>query len=164
MPRRSHALAVAYLAAGLASGLCFAPPPRLRHPAMRSRATRVRARCPRGVRMAADDAPKPPAPATTAPASAAPLAAWTPAFKRRRLSIFCFTVMAYAAFYITRNSLVYTAPAMVADAALGIDITSIGVITSVFPLFYGCSKFVSGVVGDVLSPRAMLAFGLALTA
>ena len=48
------------------------------------------------------------------------------------------------------------APAMVASPELGIDITSIGVITSVFPLFYGCSKFVSGVVGDVLSGQATI--------
>ena len=53
---------------------------------------------------------------------------------------------------------------MVASPELGVDITSIGVISSVFPLTYGCSKFVSGVVGDVLSPRTMLATGLALTA
>ena len=63
-----------------------------------------------------------------------------------------------------RNSVYYTAPAMVASPELGVDITSIGVISSVFPLTYGCSKFVSGVVGDVLSPRTMLATGLALTA
>ena len=63
-----------------------------------------------------------------------------------------------------RSSIYYTAPAMVATPSLGLDITAIGVISSVFPLAYGCSKFVSGVVGDVLSPRAMLASGLALTA
>ena len=52
---------------------------------------------------------------------------------------------------------------MVAAPELNLDITSIGIITSIFPLFYGCSKFVSGVVGDVLSARAMLACGLGLT-
>ena len=44
--------------------------------------------------------------------------------------------------------------AEVAAPELNLDITSIGIITSIFPLFYGCSKFVSGVVGDVLSARA----------
>ena len=53
-------------------------------------------------------------------------------------------------------------PTAVAADDLAIDITSIGVITSVFPLCYGCSKFVSGVIGDVLSPRAMLSSGVAL--
>ena len=50
-----------------------------------------------------------------------------------------------------------------ATPSLGLDITSIGFITSVFPLFYGCSKFVSGVVGDMLSPSVMLGTGLLLT-
>ena len=90
--------------------------------------------------------------------------AWDAAFRRRRLGVFIFTVLAYSAYYLVRNSIYYTAPAMVATPSLGLDITAIGVITSVFPLTYGCSKFVSGVVGDVLSPRAMLATGLALTA
>ena len=90
--------------------------------------------------------------------------AWDGAFRRRRLAIFAFTVVAYSAYYLVRNSIYYTAPAMVASPELAIDITAIGVISSVFPLTYGFSKFVSGVVGDVLSPRAMLATGLALTA
>jgi sugar phosphate permease len=80
------------------------------------------------------------------------------------LIVFIFTVLGYSAYYLVRNSIYYTAPAMVASPALGLDITAIGVITSVFPLTYGCSKFVSGVVGDVLSPSIMLSTGLALTA
>ena len=52
---------------------------------------------------------------------------------------------------------------MVATPSLGLDITSIGVITSIFPLCYGCSKFVSGVVGDVLSPSVCLGGGLIAT-
>ena len=80
------------------------------------------------------------------------------------VAIFAFTVLAYSAYYLVRNSIYYTAPAMVAAPDLAIDITSVGIISSVFPLTYGCSKFVSGVVGDVLSPRVMLASGLALTA
>ena len=97
-------------------------------------------------------------------AAAAPTKQWDASFRRRRLAIFAFTVVAYSAYYLVRNSIYYTAPAMVAAPDLNIDITAIGVISSVFPLTYGCSKFVSGVVGDVLSPRAMLASGLALTA
>lgn len=91
-------------------------------------------------------------------------AAWDDNFRRRRFFVFAFTVVAYSAYYLVRNSIYYTAPAMVAAPDLAVDITSIGVISSVFPLTYGCSKFVSGVVGDVLSPRVMLASGLALTA
>jgi OPA family sugar phosphate sensor protein UhpC-like MFS transporter len=72
-------------------------------------------------------------------------------------------LLGYSCYYLTRNSLTFTAPAMVATPSLGLDITSIGVITSIFPLCYGCSKFVSGVVGDVLSPSIMLGGGLIAT-
>lgn len=75
----------------------------------------------------------------------------------------CSILVGYSCYYLTRNSLTFTAPAMVASPSLGLDITSIGVITSIFPLCYGCSKFVSGVVGDVLSPSVMLGGGLIAT-
>lgn len=73
-------------------------------------------------------------------------------------------VLGYSCFYLTRNSLTYTAPAMVQDAALGIGMTEIGTMTSIFPIAYGTSKFVSGVLGSRTSPRALLAGGLAVTA
>lgn len=37
-------------------------------------------------------------------------------------------------------------------------------MTSVFPIAYGMSKFVSGVLGARTSPRVLLAFGLMATA
>jgi hypothetical protein len=40
----------------------------------------------------------------------------------------------YACYYLTRNSLTYTAPVMVADAMLKMDITQVGVMTSIFPI------------------------------
>ena len=84
-------------------------------------------------------------------------------FKRHRLGVFLSILLGYACYYLTRNSLTFTAPVMVATPELGLTITSIGMITSIFPLCYGCSKFVSGVVGDVLSPGVMLGTGLFLT-
>ena len=84
-------------------------------------------------------------------------------FMAARLRVFLGILIGYSCYYLTRNSLNFTAPVMVATPGLGLDISSIGVITSVFPLFYGCSKFVSGVVGDRLSPRVMLAGGLMMT-
>ena len=84
-------------------------------------------------------------------------------FIATRLRIFFGILLGYACYYVTRLSLNYTAPVMVATPSLGLDISSIGVITSVFPIFYGSSKFVSGVVGDRLSPRVMLAGGLLMT-
>eukprot|EP00958_Prasinococcus_capsulatus_P006694 scaffold625_cov420-Prasinococcus_capsulatus_cf.AAC.47 len=41
--------------------------------------------------------------------------------------------------------------------------TTIGVITSIFPIFYGFSKFVSGVVSTKVSAQFMLGGGLMLT-
>jgi len=80
-----------------------------------------------------------------------------------RLTVFLSILLGYACYYLTRNSLTFTAPVMVATPELGLSITSVGIITSIFPLCYGCSKFVSGVVGDVLSPSTMLGTGLLLT-
>jgi hypothetical protein len=54
----------------------------------------------------------------------------------------------YAAYYLTRNSLTYTAPVMVSDPSLGFSMTQIGAMTSIFPIAYGASKFVSGIIGD----------------
>jgi hypothetical protein len=126
----------------------------------------------------------------------------------------------YSSYYLTRNSLTYTAPVMVADPRLGMDITQIGApppaacrlppcactarcacgaparlaraalpgraqhrrwrsrgslrpphplagagaMTSVFPIAYGMSKFVSGVLGAKFSPTVLLAGGLMATA
>lgn len=40
----------------------------------------------------------------------------------------------YSCYYLTRNSLTYTAPVMVADPKLHMDITQIGAMTSIFPI------------------------------
>mmetsp|Transcript_17867 Transcript_17867/g.44225 ORF Transcript_17867/g.44225 Transcript_17867/m.44225 type:complete len:465 (-) Transcript_17867:978-2372(-) len=88
---------------------------------------------------------------------------YTKSFVAVRLTVFLSILVGYSCYYLTRNSLTFTAPAMVATPSLGLDITSIGVITSIFPLCYGCSKFVSGVIGDVLSPSVMLGGGLIAT-
>lgn len=39
---------------------------------------------------------------------------------------------------------------MVATRSLNIDITNVGAMTSIFPIAYGCSKFVAGVLGEFL--------------
>jgi sugar phosphate permease len=53
---------------------------------------------------------------------------------------------------------------MVADPKLAIDITQIGAMTSIFPIAYGMSKFISGVLGARFSPSQLLAGGLMATA
>jgi OPA family sugar phosphate sensor protein UhpC-like MFS transporter len=49
-------------------------------------------------------------------------------FIRTRLMSFAGIVLGYSCFYLTRNSLTYTAPAMVADATLGITMTDVRVL------------------------------------
>ena len=63
----------------------------------------------------------------------------------------------YGAFYLTRNSLTYVAPVMLNDPALGLNLSQVGGLTSVLPLAYGMSKFVSGVLGSRTSPTVLLA-------
>jgi sugar phosphate permease len=53
---------------------------------------------------------------------------------------------------------------MVSDPSLKMDITQVGSLTSLFPIAYGFSKFVSGVLGARTSPTIMLAGGLIATA
>lgn len=54
------------------------------------------------------------------PASLADLPAYPSDFTFRRFITFAGIVLGYSCFYLTRNSLTYTAPAMVQDATLGI--------------------------------------------
>lgn len=82
----------------------------------------------------------------------------------RRLLVFIGIVIGYSSYYLTRNSLTYTAPVMVADPTLGMDITQIGAMTSIFPIAYGMSKFVSGVVGARFPASVLLGGGLMATA
>lgn len=92
------------------------------------------------------------------------LGAYPAAFLFRRWLAFIGIIFGYACFYLTRNSLTYTAPALVQDASLGIGMAEVGAMTSIFPIAYGTSKFISGVLGSRTSPRALLAGGLAVTA
>lgn len=91
-------------------------------------------------------------------------AEFTAAFYRTRLITFAAMVTGYAAYYVTRNSLTYTAPFMLNDAVLGLTLTQIGGLTSILPIAYGFSKFLSGVLGARASPRVILAGGLMATA
>jgi len=87
---------------------------------------------------------------------------YTAAFVRNRLLVFAGLVLGYSCYYITRNSFIYTAPVMVEQGVL--NMTQVGVLTSMFPIAYGMSKFVSGVLGDLMSPSTLLGLGLISTA
>lgn len=67
----------------------------------------------------------------------------------------------YAAYYLTRRSFTYAMPAI--QKSLSLDVVGLGVISTVFSLCYGVSKFASGIVGDRVNPRYFLPIGLILT-
>lgn len=66
-----------------------------------------------------------PAPDSGKPASLSELPAYPKDFVTRRLITFVSIVLGYSCFYLTRNSLTYTAPVMVADKTLGFTITDV---------------------------------------
>ena len=52
---------------------------------------------------------------------------------------------------------------MLKDASLGIDLTTIGFVSSLLPIAYAFSKGISGFLGSTTSPRLLLSGGLAAT-
>lgn len=69
----------------------------------------------------------------------------------------CF--FGYAVCYFTRQSLSYTAPVL--KKAMGWEgLAQLGQLSSIFPLAYGSSRFLGGVLGDRMSPRKVFALGL----
>ena len=69
----------------------------------------------------------------------------------------------YACFYVTRTCFNYVNPLMLKDAALGVDLTAVGFISSLLPIAYAFSKGISGFLGSTMSPRLLLSGGLAAT-
>eukprot|EP00741_Cyanophora_paradoxa_P018989 tig00021108_g18332.t1 len=61
----------------------------------------------------------------------------------------------------TRASFTYVAPVLRSSGAVTLE--QIGIITSIFPIAYGFSKFISGIAGDLVSPRLLFALGLFVT-
>lgn len=78
-----------------------------------------------------------------------------------RLHIMLGMYLGYAGFYFTRKTFNYAAPAMIAD--LGLDKGDIGMISTLFYIAYGLSKFISGTISDHSNPRFFMGFGLIST-
>jgi sugar phosphate permease len=91
------------------------------------------------------------------------LAGDVPGFGLRRYGTFSCIIGGYSCYYLTRKGLESVNALMIADPALGMDITQMGILTSIFPIAYGVSKFVSGNLSDQFSPRLMLGGGLLMT-
>ncbi|MCT8824730.1 MFS transporter family glucose-6-phosphate receptor UhpC [Glaesserella parasuis] len=78
-----------------------------------------------------------------------------------RLHIMIGMYIGYAGFYLTRKSFNYVVPTLITD--LGIDKNNIGIISTLFYIAYGISKFISGVYLDKENPKHFMAYGLFLT-
>lgn len=78
-----------------------------------------------------------------------------------RLHIMIGMYIGYAGFYLTRKSFNYVVPTLITD--LGIDKNNIGIISTLFYITYGISKFISGVYLDKENPKHFMAYGLFLT-
>ncbi len=78
-----------------------------------------------------------------------------------RYRVFFSMFFGYALYYFTRKGLSIIMPTLIAD--LQFDKSDLGLVSSVWAISYGVSKFVSGVLGDKSNARSFMAFGLAIT-
>jgi MFS transporter, OPA family, sugar phosphate sensor protein UhpC len=78
-----------------------------------------------------------------------------------RIRILYSMFIGYAFYYFTRKSFTFAMPGLIAE--LGFDKSQLGILGSILSLTYGVSKFVSGIIGDKINPRYMMAIGLMLT-
>eukprot|EP00741_Cyanophora_paradoxa_P003272 tig00000691_g3180.t1 len=83
------------------------------------------------------------------------IAAQRSKFNLWRYRVFAGLCLSYIASYLTRGCFTYAAPVLRSEA--GVTLEQIGVISSVFPVAHGISKFASGVIADSLDARWFLA-------
>jgi OPA family sugar phosphate sensor protein UhpC-like MFS transporter len=67
----------------------------------------------------------------------------------------------YVVFYFTRKSFTFVMPSMISD--MHMSMVQVGLISSLFYIIYGISKFVNGMISDRSSPRYFMAIGLFAT-
>lgn len=82
-------------------------------------------------------------------------------YKYWRHRMFYSMLIGYALFYFTRKSFTFSMPGLIAD--LGFTKSDLGILSSVFSVAYGLSKFGCGVLADRSNPRYFMALGLFLT-
>ena len=78
-----------------------------------------------------------------------------------RLRIFYGMYVGYIFYYFTRKSFTFAMPALMED--LGLQLSDLGILSSILAVAYGMSKFISGVMADRSNPRFFMAFGLIFT-
>lgn len=82
-------------------------------------------------------------------------------YKYWRIRVLYSMFIGYAFYYFTRKSFTFAMPGLIED--LHFDKSQLGILGSILSITYGISKFASGVMGDRVNPRYMMAFGLILT-
>ncbi len=78
-----------------------------------------------------------------------------------RFRILYATFIGYAFYYFTRKSFTFAMPGMIEE--LGFDKGQLGLLSTIFSLTYGMSKFAAGIMSDRSSPRYFMGFGLIMT-
>lgn len=82
-------------------------------------------------------------------------------YKYWRIRMMYSMLIGYAFYYYTRKSFTIAMPALMAD--LGYEKIQLSILTTIFAVTYGLSKFTSGVMSDRSNPRFFMAVGLILT-
>lgn len=82
-------------------------------------------------------------------------------YKYWRWRIFYGMYIGYFFYYFTRKSFTFAMPALMQD--LGLQISDLGILSSILAITYGASKFLSGVMVDRSNPRYFMSIGLILT-
>jgi MFS transporter, OPA family, sugar phosphate sensor protein UhpC len=82
-------------------------------------------------------------------------------YKYWRWRIFYGMYIGYFFYYFTRKSFTFAMPALMQD--LGLQISDLGILSSILAITYGASKFFSGIMVDRSNPRYVMAIGLILT-
>jgi OPA family glycerol-3-phosphate transporter-like MFS transporter len=84
-----------------------------------------------------------------------------PKYKKLRWQVFVGIFIGYFSFYLVRNNFALAIPYLEQE---GYTKMQLGFILSAFPLSYGLSKFLMGVLSDRSNPRYFMASGLLISA
>ncbi|KAL1110041.1 hypothetical protein AAG570_014163 [Ranatra chinensis] len=83
------------------------------------------------------------------------------AYKYWRLHVMASIWVGYAIFYFTRNSYKSIMPKMLED--LGLQLSDVGMLSTIFYIVYGSSRFIGGIMSDKSNPRYFMGLGLIFT-
>ncbi len=83
------------------------------------------------------------------------------AYRYWRARIFSGIYVGYIFFLLTRRSMTFVFPALMAET--GFTMSQVGILSSTLSIMYGASKFLSGMIADRSNPRFFMAIGLICT-